>query len=559
MHLSLPTGKTVVSSFEEATEKAYELFHDALIPVPNGTGWYCPLCKNGEGETHTGIYEVIGEQYHYICKKGNCFGGGKLESGDVFDLVANAYHLKHNSKEAMEKTNELLRIVIDPRAPSKRGRPTTIVREVREQKAPAEQKDRTEFYKKAHEALLNRPNAGWDYLISRGLRPETIKQFQNIGYCEGWYSASHPDIRSDRVILARTSTSYLARAIGQSSVPKMVTGSAGDFLQLNISENTRVYWVVEGEIDAYVLYQTVKNFDAAAGIIALCSTSNAKRVTDLLLDLTTEGTEHTIILCLDNDEAGEKATRTMLANFNKRRNVFIADEHKDFYLGANDIADANLADPKQFRNSVQTAFIRAITGQLTCNPFLEAPEGTAPLQLDENGYFDLFEPEDITAPARPAPEPAEVKLVDYLARTCGLCPSIAEVKAGTKTPKEHCRTCQSCRKNLKGYATLALYGGSNLLDTEITPIELLEPSSHPSEIEGTTPQVVYVDRPRKKPQPKGKTATYHKRYGKAIKAKYAEGKSGTRIAKELGISPSTVYKLLDEFGLEYRHNKKREE
>ncbi|MBQ7311793.1 MAG: toprim domain-containing protein [Alistipes sp.] len=497
----------------------------------------------------------------------------------MFDLVANAYNLSHNSKEAMEKTNELLGIVIDKRAPKKRGRPTTVVREVREQKAPAEQKDRTEFYKTAHEALLNRPNAGWDYLIGRGLRPETIKQFQNIGYCEGWYSASHPNIRSDRVILGRTSTSYLARAIGQSSAPKMVVGSAGDFLQLNITEATRVFWVVEGEIDAYVLYQTVKDLDTSAGIISLCSTSNAKRVADLLLDLTTEGTEHTIILCLDNDEPGETATRRMLANFNKRRNVFLADEYKDFYRGANDIADANLANPKQFHIDVQSALIRAITGQLTCNPFLEAPEGTAPLQLDENGYFDLFEPEDtdelnrlademeaferfsnpkpedITAPARPAPEPAEVKLVDYLARTCGLCPSIAEVKAGTKTPKEHCRTCQSCRKNLKGYATLALYGGIQLLAEEITPSELLEPSSHPSELEGTTPQIVYVDRPRKKPQPKGKTATYHKRYGKAIRKKHSEGKSANQIAKELGISATTVRKLLDEFGLERAHKK----
>lgn len=563
MHLGSIPSQTTVSSFEEATIKAHEIFRQALVPVPGGRGWICPLCGNGTGDSKTGITEVPGQPYHYTCYKGGCFASGQGESGDVFDLVANEQHLAHGSREAMEATNRLLGIVIDRRAPKSKGRPTQVAQEIKATKAPL--KVHTEFYKQAHAALLNRPNPGWDYLISRGLPPETITNSPLIGYCPDWYPSSQPRAkRSARIILGRTPTTYLARAIDPNNpYPKQIEGTARDSLELNIDRDTTLIWVVEGELDAYAVLSALDKGNEKTGIIALGSTSNATRVAERLLSLRVGPSGPVVILCLDNDEAGIKATNTMLTHIGRQLNVFKGDLEM-LYEGTKDPADAFKADPGAFKTHLRVMYLRYLLGVA-----LPSDGSLAP---DEE--FDLFDDED-TEPDYPAEQQAEpdelidlfgdetdvpttpprVLLTDHLATTCAVCPSIQAVKAGTKTPAEHCKTCQSCRKNLKGYATLALYGGLSLLESEITPTALLDtPNSTPEQ--GTAdPEIVFLPTPRKKPQPKGKTATYYKRYGKAIRQKHAEGKSANKIAQELAIAPSTVRRLLDEFGLERKHKK----
>lgn len=50
-------------------------------------------------------------------------------------------------------------------------------------------------------------------------------------------------------------------------------------------------------------------------------------------------------------------------------------------------------------------------------------------------------------------------------------------------------------------------------------------------------------------RPTGKKATYTKRYGTAVEQLHIEGKSTRQIAKILGISPTSVTKILKELGV----------
>lgn len=163
-----------------------------------------------------------------------------------------------------------------------------------------------------------------------------------------------------------------------------------------------------------------------------------------------------------------------------------------------------------------------------------------PIDKQEEPIDKQEEPIDLFGAETDEPR---VLLTDHLASTCAVCPSIQAVKAGTKTPSEHCKTCQSCRKNLKGYATLLAYGGESLLSDEIIPTELLDPENTAPEQGTTATGKDHLVRGR------GKGAVIGKRYGQTIEYLYKDGKTPCEIAEIIGISHTTVYTYLKQVGL----------
>ena len=108
-------------------------------------------------------------------------------------------------------------------------------------------------------------------------------------------------------------------------------------------------FVVEGAFDALAIMET------GATAVALNSTSNAGK---LLKDLEAKPTAATLILCLDNDPAGRKATETLLEGLN-RLNIScikadICGTHKD-------PNEALTADRAAFEEAIEKAVIAAAT------------------------------------------------------------------------------------------------------------------------------------------------------------------------------------------------------
>lgn len=138
-----------------------------------------------------------------------------------------------------------------------------------------------------------------DYFYSRGFNDETIKR-----YCLGY------DIEKHCIIIPynKIFSYYQSRSIMYKSFykpPKQMAGEEPLFNQALLSTD-KIVFVVESPICAISIGQCGYN------AIALCGTANAKK---LLRFLNTNVFTGTLVLCLDNDNAGIKATQNLINGY----------------------------------------------------------------------------------------------------------------------------------------------------------------------------------------------------------------------------------------------------
>jgi replicative DNA helicase len=205
------------------------------------------------------------------------------------------------------------------------------------------QEDFRDFFKKANENLnkdydLNKTN----YLLKRGISIGTQNKFK-IGYVEGWVSPTalkkgNKPLPSPRIIIPTSDNSYMAREV-RPDVKKYKAIKEGkthlfnlDALSISIVEkedasdgkteehvsndNVEAIFIVEGEIDALSV------IEAGGQSIGLGGTSN---ITSLINELEKGGEaarKRPYIICLDNDEAGKKASEKLQEELKNKGFVF---------------------------------------------------------------------------------------------------------------------------------------------------------------------------------------------------------------------------------------------
>ena len=326
----------------------------------NGEKSYiCPICGNGSGSSGDGLTK------NPRSKDGNglkCFKCGF--SGDIIDLYQQHYGADYNT--ALTMLAQECGITIDPYRPDaaadfapaadqrKKDRPqerTERPQEAAEPQggiiAPAADKsagegageatepptDFTGYYKECRQRL-NDP-AAQAYLSFRGISPDTAAAYW-LGYDPEW---SSPTARSrgknpptsPRLIIPTNKGHYIARDTRQQltdrqkAFAKMNEGSPGIFNEQALyAQDVQEIFIAEGAIDALSI------IEAGAPAIALNSTSNAAA---LLQKLEQKRTPATLILCLDNDDAGKRASAEIRAGL-QRLNIShiaadISGSHKD--------------------------------------------------------------------------------------------------------------------------------------------------------------------------------------------------------------------------------------
>lgn len=262
-------------------------------------GFVCPICGSGSGPKGTGITTRDGE--HFTCWAG-CFS-----NADLFEIIGQERGLQ-SFPDQLEAAAAFFRIDLDgaEQRPQKAPAPT----ERRQAKpaaapAPAAEPDFTEFYKRAA-ADIERT----DY--HRGITIDTLRRF-SIGFVEAW---RHPNVSaavptSPRLIIPTGRSSYLARDTREpEKIPERarnyVKEKVGSVHLFNVAalHDPGTEWpifITEGEIDALSI------MDAAPGAaaVALGSTNQVKKLLDLLRE---KPPVQPLILALDNDEVGQKAT-----------------------------------------------------------------------------------------------------------------------------------------------------------------------------------------------------------------------------------------------------------
>lgn len=296
----------------------------------NGKSYICPNCGSGSGKHGSGITQNPNNPTQY-----KCWACGL--QGDVIDLYG-AYAGITEPKAMIEGCFNYYGIEEGYKITQKE--PITP-----HQEKP--QTDYTTFYTEAEK------NNDYKYLQGRGISKEIQKRF-HVGFVPAWVSpqavqttvekggnpANIPT--SPRCIIPRSKFNYLARDTRedlteeQKKYSKQNTGKTVLFNMDALKEE--VVFIVEGEIDCMSIYE------AGGNACGLCSTSNVKA---LLKHLKENRVLSRFVLMLDNDEAGQKATKELSEGLEELEIPFIVAEY--------DSKDPNtylMNDPESMKQAV---------------------------------------------------------------------------------------------------------------------------------------------------------------------------------------------------------------
>lgn len=318
-----------------------------FYPADKKGGIVCPICGSGSGPHGTGITEDRKRpgQLH-------CFACGF--DGDILDLIQQERGL--DFKAALEAAAGELNIPLDDLRP-RRSSATEDFASVSEtdtgsgrtvapiRPAQAPQPDNTEYYQKCRERITD--PAAVTYLQARGISVEAAL------YCGiGFDPAADPagsGYKAPRLIIPVTRAHYIARSIDPDT-PKQYAKLNNKGAEIGIFDpegaiypGAGIVFVTEGAIDALSI------IEAGEAAIALNSTSNAEK---LLKMLEAKKTGATLLLCLDADAAGRKASNT-LADGLQRLNISYQDRAIDV---CGEYKDPNEALTAQGR----PAFVKAV-------------------------------------------------------------------------------------------------------------------------------------------------------------------------------------------------------
>lgn len=236
--------------------------------------------------------------------KAHCFSCGA--DYDTFDLIEIEYGLTGN--DLFLKAYELFGVEID-----KPGAKTQKTAKSAPAPAPVEHKEESEapnqdlstFFLEAHENIWQTT-----YPQKRGLSEEIINRF-NLGYVDKWRHPKAPPTapESPRLIIPTSPTSYFARDArtdipeDQKQYAKSKVGPVTLFNAQALENAEKPIFITEGEIDALSI------IEAGGEAMALGSTTNQMALIKALLQ---SRQNQTILLALDNDDAGERAAFSLL-------------------------------------------------------------------------------------------------------------------------------------------------------------------------------------------------------------------------------------------------------
>lgn len=322
--------------------------------------YVCPYCGSGSGPHKTGglkVYPETNTFYCHVCQK----------SGDAIDLFQQQKGVDFN--EALSLMADQLGIQIDGRSAGNGPERASVMKNAgthtegnKAAQRPyhkATEANYLEYYKECF-GRLEDPRAQ-AYLKKRGISQATAEAYV-LGFDPEADPAAAPGARSGdpvekrhpcpRLILPCSASHYVGRRIesqGDGFDKMNPAGSApGIFGKSNLYEQeTQEVFVTEGVFDALSIVE------AGAAAIALNSAANA----DLLLsELKDNPTKATLILCLDNDERGQKARQRLEEGLQDLKIEYITGDVCGSYKDPNEALTGNM---EQFTERVQEAVTEA--------------------------------------------------------------------------------------------------------------------------------------------------------------------------------------------------------
>ena len=301
-------------------------YADEHLEKSKGKNLYCcPLCNSGNKQHGTGAFSINEETNTW-----KCFSCGT--SGDVLDLIG---HIENKPEfiDQIKRASELFNINITEDLPKKKE---AVKKDL--------ETDYTEFFSQAKKRIKETR-----YLEARGISEEIANKF-NIGFMPDFrHPKASEDVRKNPYLIIPTSKhSYVMRDTQEVDHAKPKEFIKDRYFKVGRSRifnlkalyEEKPCFIVEGEIDALSIYE------AGAQAIALGSTTTVKNLLDILKE---KKPTRELLIALDNDDAGKKATKELINGLQKLNiKYYETDIYKDY-------KDANEALVKE-----RTEFIKRV-------------------------------------------------------------------------------------------------------------------------------------------------------------------------------------------------------
>ena len=254
-----------------------ELLEEQGKVESRGEGYYvCPFCNSGDKKNYTAAFHIDGTRF-------NCFSC--TEHGDIFDLVAHMENLPSDWKKHYNRTLKIMRPYLDCNKPTK-SREEYITQFA----IPV---DYTEYLHKCHENV-----AQTDYFSNRGLSKKIIDMFK-LGYDSEKNLVTipyNPDCKGyvDRVLWDGNSKYY------KHGNEIFNINALYDLDENELLFDSRDYvFVCEGQIDSMSFAEVDLKSIGLGGV---------NEVSKLVQMLKEKPSNKVLVLALDNDKAGKRAT-----------------------------------------------------------------------------------------------------------------------------------------------------------------------------------------------------------------------------------------------------------
>ena len=325
----------------EVKTRYAEYLQPAKKRIAGKPTYICPLCGNGSGKDGDGMsIDPHGDGTQLKCFKCGFYG-------DIVDL----YQQEHNCDvgAAFTALYDRFGITIDaPQGdrtatePRRYEWPTNTpaadakaVQDAQDAPQSAEElPDFTGYYKECKAHITD--DAAQAYLSFRGLSNDLAARYW-LGY----------DPATGFMIIPAAKSFYLARNTDKAAKMRYKNPAGVPIELFNkaalYNDAARPVFIVEGAIDALSI------IEAGGEAVALNSTSNTRK---LLEQIRTQRTRSTLIICLDNDDAGKKAAAALAQGLQE---LNIAHITADISGGHKDPNDALKADRAAFIEAVAAA------------------------------------------------------------------------------------------------------------------------------------------------------------------------------------------------------------
>lgn len=282
---------------KEELKKNLTRYVNDITQTSKGVNMYvCPICASGTGPNATGAFSIQENGLNW-----KCFSCG--EGGDIFDLIGLVEGIKDYSQQ-LERACELFNVDRGKGQYQKEDKKEQYTHSSMSISANTEQTDYSNFFLEAQENINNT-----DYPQRRGLGEEVIKRFK-LGYVKEWKPPKAPNAPSSpRLIIPTSDYSYLARDVRENlpealkKYAKQKTGKTHIFNIEVLKNSTKPIIITEGEIDALSI------IEVGGEAVALGSVTKGR---DFLREVEEIKPKVPIVLALDNDVAGERATKEIL-------------------------------------------------------------------------------------------------------------------------------------------------------------------------------------------------------------------------------------------------------